>query len=174
MKKFLALLLCGVIMFSLCACNIGKSKKTATPDLNKLFSCSTDISYGDFKSTATIKRLGNGLWDVEFSSPSTLAGVKLSYNGEDIAASYKGLTFSVPKDAAPVKGVLSMIFNAIDKSADDVNMPFKEKEGMKLFSGESEQGDFTISVDKATGNLVAFEIPNQKLKVKFADYAVIQ
>ena len=174
MKKILALLLCGIMLLSLSACNIGKEKKTAAPDLNKLFSCTADISYGDFKASATMKRLGNSMWDVEFVSPASLAGVKLSYNGEEIKASYKGLTFSIPKDAAPVKGVLSMIFKSIDKSAEKVDMPFKEKDGIKLFSGESDQGDFTISMDKSNGSLVAFEIPSKKLDVKFADYKVIQ
>lgn len=172
MKKIFALFLCGLIMLSFCAC--GKEKTTAIPDLNKLFTSTASITYGEFEAAATVNRLGNGLWDVEFTSPTTLAGVKLSYNGEDITASYMGLSFSIPKDAAPIKSVLTMIFNSIDKSAEKVDMPCAEDEGITVFSGTGDQGDFSISVDKASGNLVAFEMPDEKLKVEFTDYSVIQ
>ena len=173
MKRFLTLLLCGIVIISFSACN-GNNKKNATPDINKLFSCTADITYGDFKTTATINRLGNGMWDVEFITPNTLAGVKLSYNGVDITASYKGLSFSIPKDAAPIKGVLNYIFKAIDKSAEKVNMPYTEQDGMKIFKGESDDGDFTLSIDKSNGNLTSFDMPSRKLEVKFSNFSIIQ
>ena len=172
MKKIFALFLCGLIMFSFCAC--GKARTTAIPDLNKLFTTTASITYGKFEAEATVNRLGNGLWDVEFVKPTTLAGVKLSYNGEDITASYMGLSFSIPKDAAPIKGILSMIFNSIDKSAEKVDMPYAEKDGISVYSGTSDQGDYTISVEKSSGNLVGFELPDEKLKVEFTNYSVIK
>lgn len=171
-KSFFALFLCGLMMLTFSACK--KETTMAAPDLNKLFTVTASVQYGDFNAAATVNRLGNDMWDVEFSEPSTLAGVKLSYNGEDITASYLGLSFSVPKNAAPVKSMLNMLFKAIDKSAMGLDMPCTEEDGIMTFSGTGDFGDFTLSMEKSTGNLVSFELPDEKLQVQFADFAPIQ
>lgn len=171
-QRTLLLFLCGLMCIVFTAC--GKPKTSGTPDINKLFSTAATITYGDFEAQAKVSRLGSDLWEVEFATPQTLAGVKLSYTGEDITASYLGLSFSIPKTAAPVKSMLTMIFKAVDKSAVGVDMPCEEKDGVMIYSGTGDFGDFTLSMDQATGNLVSFEMPKEDLIVQFADFTPIQ
>lgn len=174
MKKILSLFLCGILFFTMTACNFGKPKETAAPDLNRLFTCSSEIRYGDFEMSAELKRLGDGMWEVEFSAPKTLAGVKLAYNGDAISASYKGLSFSIPKDAAPVKAVFTMVFRAIDASAAEPELPFSEEDGILVFEGENEQGKFFISTDKETGDFIGFSMPDYELEIACENYSIIQ
>ena len=172
MKKIFSVFVLFVIMISITGC--GKENKPCAPDLNKIFTVNAAVESGKFKTEAIISRLGDNMWEAEISSPETLKGIKLSYSGEDITASYMGMSFSVPKNAAPVKGMMTMLFNAIDKSAALPEMPCIEDETTKTFSGETENGKFEITVDKTTGNLTGFEMPDNDLKVVFTDYSVIQ
>ncbi|MEG0615633.1 MAG: hypothetical protein RR540_07745, partial [Oscillospiraceae bacterium] len=135
-----------------------------------------ELEYGKFKAAATFNRLGNSMWDVEFSEPKTLSGVKLSYNGTDFSASYQGLAFSVPKDAVPVKGMLLKIFTAIDNAAAGLAMECSEKDGVVTYSGEldDKNEEYSISMAKSDGALVKFELPKEKLCVNFTNFNVIQ
>lgn len=174
MKKILSVLLCTVMLFAMTACNFGKPKETAAPDLNRLFTCSSEIRYGDFEMSAELKRLGDSMWEVEFSAPKTLAGVKLTYNGDTISASYKDLSFSIPQDAAPVKAVFTMIFRTIDKSAAQPELPFTEEDGVLVFEGENDYGKFFISTDKETGDFIGFNMPDYDLEVTCENYSIEQ
>ena len=172
MKKIVSGLLIVIMLFSFGGCTSKKSAESL--DLNKLFKVTATIESGKFKGQAVINRLGDNMWDVEFSSPNTLSGIKLSYSGEDITATYMGLSIKMSKTDAPIKGMLTMLFNAIDKSAALKDMPCVEDEKTKTFSGENENGKFNIILDKSTGNLIGFEMPDNDLKVTFTDYTLIQ
>lgn len=172
LKKILSAVLCGLMFLGLMGCSA--EKKTATPDLNRLFSADAKIQFDDFEADAKISRLGDGMWDVEFSQPKTLAGVKLSYNDGEITASFLGLNFNIEKDSLPVKSIVTMIINAIDSSGVHADMPCVEKDGKIVFSGSGENGDFTITTDAETGTLLDFELPSEKLKVLFENFGVIQ
>lgn len=108
MKKVVVLLVSFVMMIGLCACG-SKNNVKFEPKLNKAFTVSAQIKYDDQEYQASIKRLGKANWDVEFSSPNTLAGVLLSYRDDNVEASYKGLSFSVPKSALPLKAIISSL-----------------------------------------------------------------
>ncbi len=171
-KKFAAGFLSVICVLMLCCC---KGEKTsAAPDLNKLFTGTASIACGDFTAEATINRLGNGMWDVEFLSPKTLSGVKLSFNGDEITASYLGLKFTVPKDTSPVKGVLRLLFDAVDKSSEKPDMVCTEKDGKIIFDGEINSEKFKIMFNKETGGLSGFEVPDKDLKIEFSSYSEIQ
>lgn len=171
LKKIIALSLCSILLFTGCVFN--KPKESASPDLNRLFSCNAEIRYGDFEMSAVLKRLGDGMWEAECSAPKTLAGVKLSYNGDDITASFKGLSFSIPKTAAPVKSIFQLAFSVIDKTAAGGELPMIEKDGVLIFSGEAEQGKFEVRTDKETGNLLGFSMPAYELEITCSDFEAI-
>lgn len=174
MKKILSLFLCTILLVTATACKFGKPKETAAPDLNRLFTCSAEILYADFEMSAELKRLGDGMWEVEFSAPKTLAGVKLTYSGDSISASYKGMSFTIPKDAAPVKAVFTMIFQTIDKTAVVPELPFTEEDGVIVFEGENDYGKFFISTDEETGDFIGFNMPDYDLEVKCENYSIVQ
>ena len=170
MKKISIVLIISIAMIiSLCACGSNGSTK-CTPDLNKPFCISAEIDYDGSISEAKFQRYGKGSWEVEFSSPNTLAGVVLSFNDANVEASYKGLSFSVPKSALPLKSVISTFIDAADKLADQSEITGSEKDDLVVTEGEAELGKYQISFDKS-GMLAGFEMPNLNLVIKFAECA---
>ena len=165
MKKVVVLLVSFVMMIGLCACG-SKNNVKFEPKLNKAFTVSAQIKYDDQEYQASIKRLGKANWDVEFSSPNTLAGVLLSYRDDNVEASYKGLSFSVPKSALPLKAIISSLIDVVDTTAE---LPGEEKDGEILVEGELEQGKYTLKMDK-TGVLIGFSMSNLNLEIIFTDF----
>lgn len=169
MKKIIPVFMSFVMTVSLCACSGGEKSVKFTPKLNQPFDVTAKIEYGDMQSDAILKRYGNANWDIEFSSPNTLSGVVLSYRDDKVDASYKGLSFSVPKSALPVKSIISSLIEVVDTTAEMTEVDAVEDEGLMKIEGELQQGKYTLKLDK-NGGLAEFNMPNLDLEIDFSDF----
>ena len=145
-----------------------KEKAESPNGLNSSFSSSVSVALDEMNAEGTVKRFGNGMWEVEFSSPNTLSGVMLSFSEGNVTASYKGLNFSVPQSALPVKAMMLNLITAADDLAENEELSGSEKDGMIEISGSLDGGEYTLTVDK-NGNIASFSMPGSKLKMTFSD-----
>ncbi|NLT08697.1 MAG: hypothetical protein GXY08_04260, partial [Ruminococcus sp.] len=109
---------------------------------------------------------------VEFSSPNSLSGIKLEFSEGNTKASYKGLSFSVPQSAVPVRAMILNLMKAVDENASAEELSGDEKDGLLVISGKLDGGSYTLTVDKE-GRLSGFEMPNNDLKMSFTELKVI-
>ncbi|MCM1227799.1 MAG: hypothetical protein NC320_10340 [Clostridium sp.] len=168
MKKIIPVFISFILAVSLCACGKEKNVKF-TPKLNEPFTVSAKIVYGDMESDAVFRKYGKANWDIEFSSPNTLAGVILSYRDDNVDASYKGLSFSVPKTALPIKSIISAFIEAVDSTAEMPEIEAVEKEGLMEIEGELSQGKYVLKLDK-NGGIAVFVMANLELNITFTDF----
>lgn len=173
MKKFLAsvfIFTVGIFCLSGCSSpvsgNVGRENR-----LNSAFSAKMTISLDKMAAEGTVERIGDGKWSAEFESPNTLSGVTLEFDGNNTTASYKGLTFSVPRSAVPVKAMLKNLIDAVDSNAREAELHGSESEGMLQISGSLDGGDYTLSID-SSGCISSFEMPNNLLKIAFSDVQI--
>ena len=155
----------------MCACSSGGKNVKFSPTLNEPFVVTAKIQYGDQESDASFRKYSKANWDIEFSSPNTLSGVILSYRDDKVDASYKGLSFSVPKTALPIKSIISTFIDVADSTADLPEIEATEKEGLMIIEGETQQGKYTLKLDNS-GGLSEFSMPNLELKIVFTDFHV--
>lgn len=167
-----ALILCGlsgITAFS-SSCGIsGKGEIISSADIKDSFSCNAVIHYKEIDSDVTLKRYGKGMWENEFISPDTVAGVKLTFNNDEVTASYKGLEFSVPKSAMPFQSMLCCLIEATDSIYDSNDIACTENDGLLCYEGSIEQGDYKICFDSSTGFINSFEMPNMELEIEFSN-----
>ena len=138
--------------------------------LGTAFTADTDIELDRLQAHGELKRMSEGEWEIEFDTPNTLSGVKLTFDLADsgtVGASYKGLEFSVPKSALPVKAMMLCLIEAADDAAHLEELTGEEKDGLLMIDGTVDGGEYTLSVDK-DGNLAGFEMPSYKLKMTFS------
>ncbi len=169
MKKIAMGFIISIFMtISLCACG-GKGDTACKLDLNKPFCITAHMEYDGITADAVIKRMARANWDVEFSTPNTLAGVLLSFRDTNVEASYKGLNFSVPKSALPLKSILSSFIDIVDKIVEQPEVTGEEKDNEIITTGETELGKYTLKFDK-NGCITGFEMPNLNLVITFSDF----
>lgn len=169
MKKLLASMLVCMIVFAVVSCSSPMKQTTKRQNnLNTQFSAVMNVSLDKLNADGTITRFSDGNWEAEFDSPNTLSGVKLSFEGNNVSASYKGLNFSVPRSAIPVKAMLTNLISAVDTAAREEELQGSESEGLLNITGSLDGGDYTLSVD-SNGNIHTFEMPNNLLKIAFSD-----
>lgn len=169
MKKIIPVFMSMVIVVLMCACSSGGKSVKSTHKLNEPFIVTAKIQHGDQESEVVFRKYGEANWDIEFSSPNTLAGVILSYREDKVDAYYKGLSFSVPKTALPIKSIISSFIDVIDSTAVKEELEAKEKDDLMLIEGELEQGKYVLKLDK-NGGIVEFSMQTLELKITFTDF----
>ncbi len=169
MKKLFTSFFAVFMIFCLTSCSSPmKNTEKRQNNLNCSFTSKALISLDKLNADATIKRFGDGMWEAEFESPNTLSGVKLTFMDGSVSADYKGLNFSVPRSALPVKAMLLNLIDAVDENARNEELKGSENEGMLEISGCLESGDYTLSVDE-NGYISSFAMPNNLLSITFSE-----
>ena len=173
MKRLITLLACMIMGICLVAsCSV--PLKSSVPRKNGLscaFEADVSVTLDKLQAEGTLHRFGDAMWDIEFTAPNTLSGVKLSFSEGNTEASYKGLSFSVPQSALPVKAMMLNLIEAVDENARLSELKGEEKDDTLEVNGKLEGGDYVITVDK-DGRLLSFEMPNNKLKMVFTELTV--
>lgn len=172
-RLFTFVLTIATAAFCFVACSVpgGSSGSSRKNGLGNAFSAAVTITLDRLEAEGEIKRYGDGVWEIEFTSPNTLSGVKLEFSEGNVLASYKGLSFSVPQSALPVKAMMLNLIKAVDENARLEELNGEESDGMLKISGALDGGEYVITVDK-DGNLSSFEMANNNLKMAFSELRV--
>ena len=169
MKRIFTFVLTIAAALCLAACAVPTGGESSRKNgLGNAFSAAVSITLDRLEAEGEIKRFGEGVWQIEFSEPNTLSGVKLEFSEGNVIASYKGLNFSVPQSAVPVKAMMLNLIRAVDDNAKLEELSGEDSDGMLKVSGSLDGGDYTLTVDK-DGLLSGFDMPNNKLTMKFTD-----
>lgn len=169
MKRIFTFALTFAVVFCLTACSMPKGGSSSRRNgLDSAFSAAVSITLDRLEAEGEMKRFGDGVWEIEFSEPNTLSGVKLEFSEGSVVASYKGLAFSVPQSALPMKAMMLNLMRAVDENAKLEELSGEAEGDMLKISGRLDGGDYTLTVD-GEGRLCGFEMPNNKLTMKLSD-----
>ncbi|MBQ8920758.1 MAG: hypothetical protein IJ060_01175 [Oscillospiraceae bacterium] len=157
----------------LTGCTASKQETAFAPQLSAAYTVQAEMTFGDSGSAAlTLTRSAAEQWEAEFSDPPALAGVVLTFDGNAVSASYKGLAFTVPKSALPAKNMLSLTTEILDAIGALDEIPCAEQDdGTWVGTGESSGGSYTVTF-AGSGEPVSLEIPSQPLQIQFSGYAL--
>ncbi|HAG12637.1 MAG TPA: hypothetical protein DCG49_02115 [Ruminococcus sp.] len=166
------LFFCAPACFFCTACTSAAISSDFSPQIDESYSANAELSYGDGQSAQLLlTRYADGLWESAFSEPPSLAGVVLTFDGNAVSASYKGLAFTIPKAALPARNMLALVIDSLDQAAADDNASYLQlDDGSWALNGQCDGGSYTLTF-AADGSPASFEVPSQPLLVTFTDYA---
>ena len=160
----------GLCSAVLTACSpSGGGSATAQQKLSGSFSANLTLEMDDFTAEGTLTRYDTGIWSMYFDSPSEIAGVVLDFSGDDVTASYKGLSFSVPQAAMPSKALLLQCITAIDTLAKSPDVTGSAKDDLIQIEGELETGPYELCLNK-DGSLSSFQMDQMGACITFRDF----
>jgi len=164
LSLFLSFVLSSVV---LSGCGTGTEIRDISEELDSAFSCDMDMVYDNTEFEGKITRYEAGKWDAEFTSPDSVSGIKLSFAGKDVTASYKGLAFTVPRSALPVRSLLMNLVDTVDRAAAEQQTECASEDGCLVLEGDTDQGKYKLCLDQKTCDLVSFSMDNLKMKMNF-------
>ena len=145
------------------------------------FSSEIHIISGENEFNADITQ-SDKIWNAEFSQPSTLSGVELVFEDGMVSASYKGLAFSIPKDALPVQSALQNLILVSDnlealncETSDDEDSNTSDikctvEKDLCSIKGTIDNGEFELITDKQ-GIPLTFTMENFNLTIEFSNFS---
>lgn len=172
MKRLVTLAFAGIMLLSATACKSSGVAGSTENGLDTAFQTEAQITLDQMKASGTLCRFGEGVWEIEFDSPNTLSGVKLEFTDGTSTASYKGLSFSVPQSALPVKSMMSNLISVTDELARNEELSGESENGELKIKGSLESGDYILTADES-GNIRRFEMPNMNLVMEFGEITEI-
>ena len=166
MKRLISFAVIFMLTFCLTACAVPKTGGNSVREnnLDCAFDSEMNFVLGKLNAEGRMTHTDDDIWTVEFDSPNTLSGIRLEFSDDTVNASYKGLSFSVPQSALPVKAMMLSLIQAVRDNSSAEQLSGEEKDGMFIVNGKLESGDYTILAD-SEGRLKEFEMPNNKLKI---------
>lgn len=145
------------------------------------FSSEIHIISGENEFNADITK-SDKIWNAEFSQSSTLSGVELVFEYGMVSASYKGLAFSIPKDALPVQSALQNLILVSDnlealncETSDDEDSNTSDikctvEKDLCSIKGTIDNGEFELITDKQ-GIPLTFTMENFNLTIEFSNFS---
>lgn len=156
--------------FFITGCGATAGNTAAKNQLNTAFTTGVTMELDDFTAEGTVQRIGAGEWNISFTEPAQLAGVRLDFSEGEVTASYKGLVFSVPQKAIPVKSVMQNFITVTDQLAESADLQGKsEDDGIQL-TGELEAGSYLLLLH-SDGSLSEFKMDNINTIMTFHDFS---
>lgn len=162
--------------------NTPATEISSVPDcLAGNFSSEIHIISGENEFNADITK-SDKIWNAEFSQPSTLSGVELVFEDGMVSASYKGLAFSIPKDALPVQSALQNLILVSDnlealncETSDDEDSNTSDikctvEKDLCSIKGTIDNGEFELITDKQ-GIPLTFTMENFNLTIEFSNFS---
>lgn len=122
MKKIISVL--SLVILFLCACG---EKKIAVTPVTSGISFTAELTYYNecFEADVTVAK--NGETDMEITSPDTIKGLVLHFNGEEITVKYAGLEYRADFKSLPEGACCARLYEILkDTFNEDVTVTSEE------------------------------------------------
>lgn len=171
-----------IIAAGITACSVTELSGAPKPQLDGGYTCKCEITAGiippgsdsneecEFAFSSTVKRLGKGFWEMDISSPDTIAGMKLTSCDGDLSSSLGELSMGVSAENVSDNSPVSALFTALDKIALDL------ENGAELTSGDN--GGWVYGCDginavfDGDGVITSMAVTSPKMTVNFTEFCV--
>ena len=171
-----------IIAAGITACSVTDLSGAPKPQLDGGYTCKCEVTAGiippgsdsneecEFAFSGTVKRLGKGFWEMDISSPDTIAGMKLTSCDGDLSSSLGELSMGVSAENVSDKSPVSALFAALDKIALDL------ENGAELTSGDN--GGWVYGCDginavfDGDGVITSMAVSSPKMTVNFTEFCV--
>lgn len=157
-----------LLMCSACSGKINQPEKPATTG----FECDVDMTYQDMQLGGHLTRESAGALKLDFTSPASLDGISMLWDGETITMKAGALSFGVDPDAVPESALGRCLLDALDTGYRGEENGEITDEGLAI-SGQSVNGQFEILADPATGHLLSMKIPKLNVTAHFSNFRLI-
>lgn len=127
------------------------------------FTCAVEMSYRELELVGQLTRYDDGKMVVTFASPSSLSGLSVGWNGEDMTMELGGISVAVAPDRVPQSALVKGLLRVLSSPTADA-----EREGDAcVVSGTADGMEYTLVCDAVTGLPRSISMPDNELNVRF-------
>lgn len=145
-------------------------KENLVQELQQPFSATATIKLNQITATADLNRTAQNTFTLHLTEPAALKDLSFQYNGEDITASYHGMSVSISDDSLVAKTLAGVLFRSLSSATEGTGVDISSKDGILLVKGENEDGRFSMQIDPKHSSILNLEVPSLDLSCEFSDF----
>ena len=146
-----------------------KQEVNAAQPVTDGFTCAVEIDYRQLSLKGQLSRMADGRLLATFSEPSSLSGVAISWDGEDMAMEIGGLSVPVSADNVPQGALVKSLLTVLTAELTDGETT---QDGV-TYTGDVDGKTYTVVCDRDTGFMRSVSVPEDELEVTFFDMALL-
>ncbi|QEY34125.1 hypothetical protein FL966_03170 [Caproiciproducens galactitolivorans] len=163
MRRIFCIFAFLVLVLPLAACS---SPTVQAAEIHFSFQCKADVNTNGEQFLCNLSRTAPGRASVQVLS-GDLDGLSFDWDGDGFSISYKDLCAKSEDCVLPDTAFASVLVKVLDYAERSDSLT-SGADGS--FTGTFEDKDFTITVDKNTGDIQTLVIPETNLSVKFYNH----
>ena len=166
MKKFLLIFLSLVLSLIICGCsdNSGSGKIAIPQTFESKINTSSDS--GSFSADFSYNY---GSFVLSMTSPETLKGVEVKKENGVYSLTYNSVKINAENPNAPYRIFAETLIKALRDTENTENLP-ENKDGLLVYTGESNYGVYELCVDSANGNIKTLSVEKSDVKAEFSNF----
>ncbi|MDR1754958.1 MAG: hypothetical protein LBR74_08695 [Eubacterium sp.] len=164
-------ILCFAAILVFCGCDGAIVMNSANLNLDKAYSFSAELVYGDLKAAGNFERFSGGRWNVELTEPYELQGMSLFFKDGKAKATFHGITVDItglPEISTVADKVINTVENAISSEGSEAR---RSGDIIKV-TGISDYGAYTLELDAKTKLPISASLPDHNLELTFSNVSV--
>lgn len=144
----------------------GAHRQIKSADIVFVFDCKADVSCPEGDITYSLERAGAADTALQVLSGGA-QGLGWDWGGDGFTLTYKGLAMKSGNCALPETSCACVLVRILDAAEKDGSLT---KTHDNEFSGNTDNIDFTLTANEATGHIQTISAPGRKIQAKFYDY----
>lgn len=178
-KRILASLFIFLVSaIMLTGCNLDKKsnselKSDASIKSTQPFNTQAKIEYGTLNANLNISKDKEQKYDIEFTSPQTLAGMAFSVDGNKIKISYRDINMEMTTDEFFDSSVIKMLVSSLNKVTSQNGVDISINSSCITIGGSLDNGNFELILNKENMDMLSLNIPNADFKLEFENFNFI-
>ena len=171
-KRFLAIVICGLMIFTGCAVSKEKEENiSAAENIKTEFENGAHIIYKDLEAYAKSGEEENEI-DIFFTSPEDLQEVRISLKNGYIQVGFKDISVDIDNDKFIGKTVIAITEELINSHLKEKNAELHFEGSSIIFKGVANGTEFELIIDTITGNFLKLNVPSENLKLEFNNFTI--
>lgn len=140
---------------------------TVQSALQAPFTAAAEISYKGLAFKADCNKTDAKTLTLTLTEPKELAGVTIGVANNQATVSYGEMSVTLDRDSFLGKSAAGVLLNALNAAGQKQGVHFELTESGAVITGSNEDGDFSLTVDPATGVLVSVSLPDEDFSGTF-------
>lgn len=107
-------LFAAVIITALCFCSCSGRESAKPCDIDEKFEGTVKITQGSSEYSCELKRADADVWEMQYTSPKTIEGLKLTFTGSVCTLDLQGLKYELEREDIPAASPASVCCGALE------------------------------------------------------------
>ena len=146
----------------------------ARQQLGQSFETTARVKYRELEAVMKLYKKPMNCAAVTFEAPDSLRDMKMTFFTDRVTFSYKDLSFDFVPDSVPGKAASKLVVDAVNAALADEGVKVERQEGRLLVSGQLDGGEFLLTVDAESGNILKLSIPESELELEILNFKILE